>query len=119
MIATLIGLGLGFRGAFRPYRLPDRASRGLALIGASTQTFFVGALMVYAFSVSIRIFPSFGFSGPASWVLPWLTVVVLSASVLSRVVRVGLEDAMSSPYLLTTKSKGLGCTRSCCARPSR
>ncbi|KQV39975.1 MULTISPECIES: ABC transporter permease [unclassified Rhizobium] len=110
VIATLISLILGFLGAFWPYRLPDRASRGLALIGASTPTFFVGALMIYAFSVSFRIFPSFGFEGPESWVLPWLTVAVLPAAVLSRVVRVGLEDAMSSPFVLTAKSKGLGRT---------
>lgn len=110
VLATLLSLALGFLGAFWPYRLPDRASRGLALLGASTPTFFVGALMIYAFSVSFRIFPSFGFEGPASWVLPWLTVAVLPAAVLSRVVRVGLEDAMTSPFVLTAKSKGLGRT---------
>lgn len=110
VLATLLSLALGFLGAFWPYKLPDRASRGLALLGASTPTFFVGALMIYAFSVSFRIFPSFGFEGPASWVLPWLTVAVLPAAVLSRVVRVGLEDAMTSPFVLTAKSKGLGRT---------
>lgn len=110
VLATLLSLALGFLGAFWPYKLPDRASRGLALLGASTPTFFVGALAIYAFSVSFRIFPSFGFEGPASWVLPWLTVAVLPAAVLSRVVRVGLEDAMTSPFVLTAKSKGLGRT---------
>lgn len=110
VLATLLSLALGFLGAFWPYKLPDRVSRGLALLGASTPTFFVGALVIYAFSVSFRIFPSFGFEGPVSWVLPWLTVAVLPAAVLSRVVRVGLEDAMTSPFVLTAKSKGLGRT---------
>jgi peptide/nickel transport system permease protein len=110
VIATLLSLLLGFLGAFWPYKLPDRVSRGLALIGASTPTFFVGALMIYGFSVTFQLFPSFGFNGPASWVLPWLTVAVLPAAVLSRVVRVGLEEAMTSPYVLTAKSKGLGRT---------
>lgn len=110
VIATLLSLLLGFLGAFWPYKLPDRVSRGLALIGASTPTFFVGALMIYGFSVTFQLFPSFGFNGPVSWVLPWLTVAVLPAAVLSRVVRVGLEEAMTSPYVLTAKSKGLGRT---------
>ncbi|MBB6466349.1 ABC transporter permease [Aminobacter carboxidus] len=110
LIATLLSLLLGFLGAFWPYKLPDRVSRGLALIGASTPTFFVGALMIYGFSVTFQLFPSFGFNGPISWVLPWLTVAVLPAAVLSRVVRVGLEEAMTSPYVLTAKSKGLGRT---------
>lgn len=108
VIATLLSLVLGFLGALWPYKLPDRVSRGLALIGASTPTFFVGALMIYGFSVTFQLFPSFGFNGPESWILPWLTVAVLPAAVLSRVVRVGLEEAMASPYVLTAKSKGLG-----------
>ncbi|MEO5322048.1 ABC transporter permease [Mesorhizobium sp. CC13] len=110
VIATLISLALGFLGALWPYKLPDRVSRGLALIGASTPTFFVGALMIYGFSVTFQLFPSFGFEGLESWILPWLTVAVLPAAVLSRVVRVGLEEAMTSPFVLTAKSKGLGRT---------
>ncbi|RVJ77113.1 ABC transporter permease [Sinorhizobium medicae] len=110
IIATLLSLALGFLGALWPYKLPDRVSRGLALLGASTPTFFVGALMIYAFSVHFQLLPSFGFSGPETWVLPWLTVAVLPAAVLSRVVRIGLEEAMSSPFVLTAKSKGLSRT---------
>lgn len=105
-IAMLLSLAIGFLGAFWPYKLPDRITRGLALLGASTPTFFVGALLIYAFSVTFRIFPSFGFNGPISWALPWLTVSVLPAAVLSRIVRVGLEEAMASPFVLTAKSKG-------------
>jgi peptide/nickel transport system permease protein len=109
-IATIASLALGLLGALWPYRMPDRVARGLALLGASTPTFFVGALMIYGFSVTFRLFPAFGFEGPMSWVLPWLTVSVLPAAVLSRVVRVGLEEAMASPFVLTAKSKGLGRT---------
>lgn len=108
VIATLLSLALGFLGALWPYKLPDRVSRGLALLGASTPTFFVGALLIYGFSVTFQLFPSFGFNGPRSWVLPWLSAIALPAAVLSRVVRVGLEEAMASPYVLTAKSKGLG-----------
>lgn len=104
--ATALSLLLGLAGALRPYGAVDRATRLLALFGASTPTFFVGALMIFLFSVILRLFPSFGFGGPASWVLPWLTVAVLPAAILSRVVRVGLEEAMASPYVLTARSKG-------------
>lgn len=108
VVATLVSIGLGFIGAFWPYRAADRATRVMALFGASTPTFFVGALLIFGFSVTFRIFPSFGFSGPVSWVLPWIAVAILPAAVLSRVVRVGLEEAMVSPYVLTARSKGLG-----------
>lgn len=107
VMALALSLVVGFIGAIWPYKLPDRAMRGLALLGASTPTFFVGALLIFAFSVSLRMFPSFGFAGPESWILPWITIAVLPAAGLSRVVRVGLEEAMSRPFVLTAKSKGL------------
>jgi peptide/nickel transport system permease protein len=107
IVALLLSLCLGFLGALWPYRVPDRISRGLALLGASTPTFFAGALLIYAFSVGLRIFPSFGFSGPVSWILPWITIGILPAAGLSRVVRVGLEEAMARPFVLTAMSKGL------------
>lgn len=106
-LALVFSLLLGFIGALFPYKLPDRVARGLAILGASMPTFFVGALSIYLFSVMWRIFPSFGYSGLSSWVLPWVTIAMLPAAALSRVVRVGLEDAMSRPFVLTARSKGL------------
>ena len=106
--ALIMSLLLGFVGALWAHRLPDYVTRAVALISASTPSFFVGALLVYAFSLAFRIFPTFGFDGPMSWVLPWITIGMLPAAVLSRVVRVGLEDAMSRPYVLTAMSKGFG-----------
>lgn len=111
VVAFVLSLLVGFVGALWAHRMPDFMTRGLALLGASTPSFFVGALLVYAFSVSWHLFPTFGFAGPVSWVLPWLTLGLLPAAVLSRVVRVGFEDAMAKPYVLTARSKGLSPTR--------
>lgn len=108
VVATVVSLALGLIGAFWPGTVADRVIRSMALVGASTPTFFVGALMIFAFAVVFQIFPAFGFRAPISWVLPWLTVAVLPAAVLSRIVRVGLEEALASPYVLTARSKGLG-----------
>jgi peptide/nickel transport system permease protein len=40
-------------------------------------------------------------------VLPWLAISALPAAGLSRVIRVGLEEAMSRRFVLTAMSKGL------------
>ncbi|ESX27452.1 MULTISPECIES: ABC transporter permease [unclassified Mesorhizobium] len=106
VVALVLSLLIGFLGALWAHRMPDHIARGLALFGASTPSFFVGALLVYAFSVSFKIFPTFGYDGFRSFILPWLTIAMLPAAVLSRVVRVGLEEAMARPFVLTAMSKG-------------
>ena len=106
-VALLLSLVFGFAGTMWPRRWPDVAGRGVALLGASMPSFFVGALLIYAFAVELRLVPTFGLAGPASWILPWFTIGLLPAAVLSRVVRVGLEEAMARPFALTAVAKGL------------
>ncbi len=90
----------------RPNGWVDNATRGLALMFASTPAFFLGAMLIYLFGVTMRWVPTFGFSGLSSYILPWLTLSVQPAAILSRVIRVGLEEAMAKPYATTAKSKG-------------
>jgi peptide/nickel transport system permease protein len=105
--ATLLSFTLGFIGALWPGRIGDAATRVLALLGASMPSFFVGALLIYGLAVQLGLFPTFGSEGFTSWVLPWMTIGFLPAAVLSRVVRVGLEEAMARPFALTATAKGL------------
>jgi peptide/nickel transport system permease protein len=105
--ALLFSFVLGFAGALWPGRFADVATRTIALLGASMPSFFVGALLIYGLAVQLRLLPTFGSDGLASWILPWITIGLLPAAVLSRVVRVGLEEAMSRPFALTAVAKGL------------
>ena len=106
-VAVILSLGLGFIGALWPYGIIDRGTRVLALFGASTPSFFVGAMLVYLFSVQLGWLPSFGLGGANTWLMPWFTLGLLPAAILSRVVRVGLEETMARPFILTARSKGL------------
>jgi len=105
--ATFLSFALGFLGALWPGRFGDAITRVLALLGASMPSFFVGALLIYGLAVQLRLFPTFGAEGLSSWVLPWMTIGFLPAAVLSRVIRVGLEETMARPFALTAMAKGL------------
>ncbi|RWP64441.1 ABC transporter permease [Mesorhizobium sp.] len=106
-IAFFLSLAMGLAGAASNGGLVDRMLHAVALIGASTPNFFVAALLVIAFAVTLGWLPSFGATGAASWVLPALTIAVFPASVLSRVVRVNLQEAMARPFATTGFAKGL------------
>ena len=105
--ATFLSFALGFLGALWPGGVRDTATRVLALLGASMPSFFVGALLIYGLAVQLRLLPTFGADGLSSWIMPWMTIGFLPAAVLSRVVRVGLEEAMARPFALTATAKGL------------
>lgn len=107
-IAFTLSLVFGIAGAISNGGAVDNALRTISLVGASTPNFFVAAILVITFAVTLGWLPSFGGgSGLSSWVLPWFTAAVLPASVLSRVVRVNLQDAMSRPFATTGFAKGL------------
>ena len=107
VIAFFISLGFGIAGAVSNGGIVDRLLHGAALIGASTPNFFVAAVLVIIFSVMLGWVPTFGISGLTSWLLPWVTIALFPASVLARVVRVNLQEAMSRPFATTGFSKGL------------
>ena len=100
-------LGFGIAGAVSNGGIVDRLLHGVALIGASTPNFFVAAVLVIIFSVMLGWVPTFGMAGWSSWFLPWVTIALFPASVLSRVVRVNLQEAMSRPFATTGFAKGL------------
>ena len=107
VIAFFMSLGFGIAGAVSNGGIVDRLLHGVALIGASTPNFFVAAVLVIIFSVMLGWVPTFGISGFSSWFLPWVTIALFPASVLARVVRVNLQEAMSRPFATTGFSKGL------------
>jgi peptide/nickel transport system permease protein len=106
LVAGLVGGSLGVLGALYPQTWVDRLGRALALVGASVPTFYLAALLILLFGLRLGLVPTFGLSGPSSWVLPWLSLGIGPAGVFSRVVRVSLERAMSEPYVSTALSKG-------------
>ncbi len=107
VLALAFSLALGLAGAASNGGIADRLLHALALVGASTPNFFVAALLVIIFAVGLGWVPSFGLSGPASWILPWITIALFPGSVLARVVRVNLQEAMSRPFATTGFAKGM------------
>lgn len=105
-LTLILSLGLGLWGAASNGGIADRILHGLALVGASTPYFFVAPMLVIVFAIGLGWLPSFGTSGPASWIMPWFTIALFPISVLSRVVRVNLQEAMSRPFATTGFAKG-------------
>lgn len=108
LVTLAVALVLGFAGALWPGGLFDRAIRAIAIVNISIPKFFLAAMLIYAFGVVLNVLPTFGFRGPASWILPCIAIGIVPGALLSRVARVSLEEVMARPYIVTAVSKGFG-----------
>lgn len=106
LVTLIMGVSLGFAGALWPNGLADRLIRVFAVFNVSLPKFFLAAMLIYVFGVQLQLLPTFGFRGPASWLLPCIAVGAVPGALLSRLIRVGLEEAMAKPYVITAKAKG-------------
>jgi peptide/nickel transport system permease protein len=108
IVMLVVGLVLSFCGAMWPGGLVDKFIRALAVVNISIPKFFLAAMLIYAFGVTMNLLPTFGFRGPTSWILPSIAIGLVPGALLSRVARVSLEETMTRPFVVTAMSKGFG-----------
>ena len=99
---------IGVLGAARRGSGVDRGLTLFALAGISTPVFWLGLLLLIAFSFQWRLFPVSGATGWKSLVLPAVTLALPLAGVLSQVTREALEQALEQPFVTTIRARGLG-----------
>ncbi len=108
VLVILVSLPLGMVAAWRQGRWPDRAARTFALLGVSIPNFWLGPLLVLAFSVQLGWTPVSGNREPASLILPAITLALSMAAITTRMVRSSLLEVATQPFVRTARCKGLG-----------
>ena len=123
LIATLLGVPLGIWAGYRPDSGGSRAIMALSVVGFSVPTFWVGLLLILAFSVELRWLPSGG-RGPVTdvlgmklsaftwegWrhlLLPALNLSLFKLGLLIRLVRAGTEEVIASEHVRFARAQGL------------
>ncbi|HEY1371121.1 MAG TPA: ABC transporter permease, partial [Candidatus Binatia bacterium] len=78
-----------------------------SLFGLAVPNFWLGPLLMIAFSIQLGWLPVSGRGGPAHLLLPALTLGMAMAAILTRMIRSGLIDTMHEDYIRTARAKGL------------
>jgi len=108
-LAATLGIALGILSAWRPNSAIDYGSSVLATIGISFPAFFLGMLLMLAFSFTLHWFP-IGYE-PGSLrhlILPCTTLGLLSTASISRLTRNCMLETLSQEYIRSARAKGLG-----------
>jgi len=102
VLAVLVALVTAGRGPWA-----RRAVSTAELLAVSVPTFVIGIVLLSVFSFTLGWFPVSGAQGPASLVLPALTLALPITGVLGQVLREGLEKALEQPFAVTARARGL------------
>ncbi|MFD4601072.1 ABC transporter permease [Streptomyces sp. NPDC058464] len=108
LLAVLLGGGLAVAATYTSRRWLRQLLLSLPPLGVSVPTFWVGLLLVEAFSFKLRWFPAFGNDGLRGLVLPALTLAIPTGAQVAQVLAKSLLTALDQAYVETARAKGAG-----------
>ena len=108
-IAVAVGLPLGFISALRQGSWLDTFCMVGAVSGISMPQFWLGILLMFFFSVKIKIFPTCGYGdgNPLYLVLPAISLGVGYMALIARTTRAAVIEVLTKDFIRTARSKGL------------
>jgi nickel transport system permease protein len=108
MLITLgLGLPLGVWSALRKDRWPDHFSRGLAFIGVSTPSFWLGFMLVFLFSIKLGWLPPLGMGSPLHVIMPAFSLSLMSLCINTRLIRTSMLEQMNARSVLYARIRGV------------
>jgi peptide/nickel transport system permease protein len=106
-IAVLLGVPLGIISAIKRYTVLDNIVMLFGLFGLSVPVFWLGLMLIIAFSVNLNLLPPSGFSTPKQMILPVAALSLQSIAVIMRMTRSSMLEVLQQDYIRTAKAKGL------------
>ncbi|KAF1023910.1 MAG: Glutathione transport system permease protein GsiC [Paracidovorax wautersii] len=115
-LATLIGIPCGIVSAVFRGRVVDQLFSGVAMLGASVPSFWLGIVLIQIFAVKMGWFPVSGYGAPDAslaervhaLVLPAVVLGLLNSALITRFTRASMLDVLGEDYVRTARAKGLG-----------
>jgi peptide/nickel transport system permease protein len=123
LTALVLGIVLGVYVAINRRGLAANAAMSLSLLGVSLPTFLIGIGLIYLFAVELRWLPSFGRgevvrfgwwstglltdSGRKSLIMPVLTLGFYQLTLIMRLVRAEMLEALRSDYVKFARARGI------------
>lgn len=117
IFSVLVAVPLGIMSAYKPYSGWDYISSGLSFIGSATPNFFAGLLLIYIFSVRLKLLPIGGMYDTSGirtlpmllkhLILPAMVLSIQQVGRLIRQTRGSMLEVLSEDYVRTARAKGL------------
>ncbi|WP_333834642.1 ABC transporter permease [Rubrimonas sp.] len=106
-LALLIATPIGVIAGLNPGGLFDRVTAIVSILLRATPAFLLGVVLILLIAVQMRAAPAAGHSHGANAFLPALTLGLVLASVLTRVIRNAVARTVASEAFQFARHKGL------------
>ena len=123
LIAILTGIFLGVYTGINRDSFVSKVILVISLAGVSLPTFIIGIMLIYIFSVTLGVLPSFGrgevvdlgfwttgfltVSGLKALILPSITLSLFQMTYVIRLVRAEMMEILQTDYIKFAKARGI------------
>ena len=115
VFSVIVAVPLGTIAAFRAGSWIDRVVMLFSVGGFSIPVFVLGYVLIYVFSLNLRILPVQGYRSPfedglgpflAHITLPTITLSVIFIALIARMTRASVIEVLEEDYIRTARAKG-------------
>ncbi len=115
LVALAIGVPVGVMAAVKREQAGDYLATGFVLLGLSVPSFWLAILLILLFALRFGWLPPTGYVAPSEdllanvrgMILPALSVGLVLAAAITRIVRSCLLEVLGRLYIRTARAKGL------------
>ncbi len=115
LLWLITGISAGIYAALRRGRWQDRTVMGIALVGYSMPSFFIGLMLIFFVILKLNWLPFPNYISPfdnpvqflQTMILPWIVIAVLYAAFYMRLTRNQVLEVFSDDFVRTARAKGL------------
>lgn len=107
LIAILLAVPLGSLAAIRHGRPTDTAITTVTQGFVAIPEYWLAPVLILVFALRLGALPSAGWTGPASMVLPCVTLALRPMSYFTQVTRASMIDVLAAPHMVAARARGL------------
>ena len=107
IFAILFGIPLGCLSALKREKWQDSVIRVISTLGIAVPSFVIATASMLLFAIQLNILPTYGLSGPSSYILPVFTLGFYPMCYITRLMRSSMLDALGQDYIRTARAKGM------------
>lgn len=107
LLGYLSAIPIGVMAAIHRGGFLDYVSMSIALIGVAMPRFWLGLLLMLAFSIELGWFPVAGHGDLKHLVLPAITLAASVTALVARVMRSSMLEVLDKDFITTARAKGL------------